>query len=250
MYKDKVIIIPVHNQLHLLKECIESVLLYTENPKIIVIDDGSDKETQEWIIDNCPIVIRMNDAMGFSYSCNKGIDYAIENYDFNCLCLLNSDTRIESETWFRKVEECFIVGDKIGIAGVMSDNALAQTVKNKPEYIRNINDKPTVYSYLIHGFCYFIGIDLLMTIGHLDEYLFPHYGSEDDYSMKSLAAGYKNLVVGSVFIHHHNSASYSDKQRNTIIKRSAPDFHNRWGINYINRCGVQSVKVGNYINNK
>lgn len=250
--KSNVVIIPVHNQLPYLIKCVASVIQNTKDLELIIVDDGStDKETKEWIINNeRPLQYKRiyhEKAQGFSKSCNDGIDYAMQYYDFSCLCLLNSDTVIETKDWFEKVGYCFDNGEKIGIAGVMSDNALAQTVKNKDYYFATMNTKPTVYSYLIHGFCYFIGKELLMTIGHLDEDRFPHYGSEDDYSLKSLQAGFHNLLVGSVFVHHNNATSYSDKIRSNIVKKSAPDLLNRWGKAYVDKCGVMSVRAANHI---
>lgn len=251
--KDQVIIIPVHGQLPYLKVCVSSVYAKTQNPKVIIIDDGSpDDGTKEWILDNQEkygyITITHDKAQGFTKSVNDGMDYALEHYDFNCLCLLNSDTEVITDNWFQKVEWYFLNGENIGLASVMSDNALAQTVKNFGEYMSNIDHKPAVYSVLLHGFCYFISKKLIQEIGLLDDVMFPHYGSEDDYSMQSLKAGYKNLLVGRVFVHHANSKSYSEKQRQQIILKSFPDINNKWGKSLVNRCGVLSVKAGNYIN--
>lgn len=250
----EVIIIPVHNQLQCLKVCIESVYKHTENPKVIIVDDGStDIETKQWIIDNEKqlgyVRIYHEVAMGFSKACNDGIDYALQHYDFVSICLLNSDTQIRTPDWFSKVNWYFKNGDKIGVASVMSDNALAQTVRNVPRYMANIDTKPAVYSVLLHGFCYFISKELILKIGKLDEVLFPHYGSEDDYSLMSIKAGYKNLLVGSVFVHHDNAKSYTEAQRSKIVIKSRPDLDKKWTAGFVNKCGIMSVKAGNYLNN-
>ncbi len=252
MSKNKVIIIPVHNQLLYLQACLSSVYEHTLSPTVIIVDDGSDEETRAWIAGNNQELgydyIRHDKAMGFSKACNDGIDFAKGKYDFNVLCLLNSDTEVETPDWFEKVEWYFTNGEKIGVASVMSDCALAQTVKNHNSYMRRIDEKPAVYSYLLHGFCYFISRDLLLEIGNLDEITFPHYGSEDDYSFKSLKAGYKNLLVGKVFVHHANSVSYTEAQRAAIVVNSFPALVKKWGRGWVNRCGIMSVKAGDYIN--
>lgn len=250
--KDKVIIIPVHNQYKLLDACLQSIYEMTDDPKVIIVDDGSGQETAEFI-DRAKDeygydLVRHEKALGFSKACNDGMQFALDKYDFSCLCLLNSDTEIRTKDWFDKVQWYIDNGEKIGVASVMSDCALAQTVKNYDKYMAVIDTKPAVYSCLLHGFCYFINRELIDVVGLLDEVTFPHYGSEDDYSLKSIKAGYKNLLVGKVFVHHANSQSYSEAQRAAIIIKSYPALLKKWGRGIVNRCGKLTVEAGNYIN--
>lgn len=252
--KDQVIIIPVHGQLAYLKACVESVYAKTTDPKVIIIDDASpDAETTNWIREKQEIynyaIIKHEIPKGFTSSVNEGMEYAIERYNFKCLCLLNSDAEIITDHWYDIVEWYFKNGDNVGLASVMSDNALAQTVRNFGQYMNAIGKKPAVYSILLHGFCYFINKELIEKIGTFDAELFPHYGSEDDYSMESMKAGYRNLLVGKVFVHHANSKSYTEAQRQMIIRQSVPNLTNKWGRGMINRCGRVTIKAGEYINN-
>ena len=251
----EVVIVPVHNQLHHLKKCVESLYAKSCNIKLIIVDDGStDIETSEWIKNNAPLLgyetIRHDKAMGFSKACNDGIEYALSNYDFTCLCILNSDTFICTDDWFRKVEWYFENGNKIGIASVMSNSALAQSVWNEKAYLLNIDKKPAIYSSLLHGFCYFISKELLLKIGMLDDVLFPDYGSEDDYSMMSIEAGYNNLLVGRVYVYHHNGVSYTENQRRASQIHSIQNINKKWGKGLISRMGTKAVKVGQYLNKK
>lgn len=252
--KKKVIIIPVHNQLTFVQKCVKSVFANTKNFELIIVDDGSAEETEEWIRKNeKPLQykrIRHEQAMGFSKSCNDGIDYAMENFDFTCLCLLNSDAEIVTNEWFDRVENWYDMGEKVGVAGVMSDNALAQTIKNIPLYLKYIDTKPTIFCNIVHGFCYFIGKELISTIGHLDGYTFPHYGSEDDYSLKAIKYGFKNIIVGSVFVKHNNETSYTHDVRAKFLKTTLPTLIKRWGRLYVNDCVVQANKAGQYLNEK
>ena len=252
--KSQIIIIPIHNQLPFVQKCYESVMKYTKLSIIIMVDDGSDKETADWIrlqdVLNNVVSIRNEKAQGFSVACNKGIDYAMAHYDFNCLCLLNSDAEVATENWFDKVEAHFTSGIKVGVAGVMSNNALAQTIKNIPEYLKKIDSKPTVYCNIIHGFCYVVSKKLIETIGHLDNITFPHYGSEDDYSMKSIQQGFVNILIGSVYLKHANETSYTHDVRANHLKKTLPDFQKRWGYQYVDKCVRQAIKAGAYINNK
>ena len=88
--KDKVIIIPVHNQYKLLDACLQSVYEMTDNPKVIIVDDGSGQETADFIDkakdEYSYDLIRHEKALGFSKACNDGMQFALDKYDFSCLC--------------------------------------------------------------------------------------------------------------------------------------------------------------------
>lgn len=265
MSKQKIVIIPVHNQLPYLIKCIESVHKnnretvfkdgdYTaSNITLIVVDDGSTEEDCKYFfdlkMDGGFILLRNETAQGFSAACNKGIQYALDNFDFNCLCLLNSDAEVVTENWFDKVEHYFINGDNVGVASVMSDNAMAQTVKDYSTYKEKIDNKPAVESPLVHGFCYIISKKLIETIGLLDEKLFPHYGSEDDYSLKSLKAGFTNIIIGSVYVKHNNETSYTHAVRAKFVKKTLPLLMQKWGSRYVANCVKKYNDCGIYLNN-
>lgn len=250
--KNQVVIVPVHNQLSFLKKCIDSVIKNTEKLKLVIVDDGStDDDTVKWINaqkKNIFIhVLRNEKAQGFSKACNLGIDYAMQNFDFTCLCLLNSDTEIIMRHWFTRVEKEF-ENKKIGVAGVMSDNAVAQTVYNVAQYLKEIDKKGTFSTVLVHGFCYFIGRNFIENCGRFDEDLFPHYGSEDDLSMRSVKNGYMNIIVGSVLVKHNAGTSYGRKTREQILKSSVPALLSRWHQSYVDSCIQAGLKIQQILN--
>lgn len=250
MNKEQIVIIPVHNQLLYVQKAISSVIKNTQIPIIIVVDDGSDVETRHWLFTNPFIHLLTNEtAQGFSAACNKGIQYASDNFDFNCLCLLNSDAEVVTENWFDKVEHYFVNGDNVGVASVMSDNAMAQTVKDIPKYLNSIESKPAVLTHICHGFAYWISKKAIETIGVFDVKTFPAYGGEDDYSLRSIKHGFNNIIVGSVLIKHKGETSYTEAVRTKFIKTTLPALQRRWGYKYVAECVNQANKIGQYLNN-
>ena len=247
--KKKIVIIPVHNQLPYFIKALESVLKHSPDAVVIVVDDGStDLFTSSYLENrNSYIFLKNETAQGFSSACNKGMQYALDNFDFNCLCLLNSDAEVVTNDWFTKVEKHFTDLKGIGVASVMSDNAMAQTVRDIPNYLRKIDRKPYMYSPLAHGFCYFINKELIEKIGLLDEKTFPHYGSEDDYSLKAINNGFRNIIVGSVFVKHNNETSYSHDVRNEYMKTSLPNLIKKWGKRYVDKCVRSYVSACKHI---
>tara|TARA_B100000287_G_scaffold164129_1_gene154799 strand:+ start:117 stop:944 length:828 start_codon:yes stop_codon:yes gene_type:complete len=83
------VIIPTFNRKETLKRAIQSVLMQSYTPyEIIVIDDGSDDGTKEWLKDNYPnvkYIYQMNS--GVSSARNKGIKFARGDW----IALLDSD---------------------------------------------------------------------------------------------------------------------------------------------------------------
>ena len=83
------VIIPTFNRKKTLKRAIQSVLMQSYTPyEIIVIDDGSDDCTKEWLKDNYPnvkYIYQMNS--GVSSARNKGIKFARGDW----IALLDSD---------------------------------------------------------------------------------------------------------------------------------------------------------------
>ena len=208
---DRVVIIPVYNQLNLVQRCIQSVKAKTPGLKLIIVDDASpDDYTAAWLQENAgPLeyrLVRHDKSCGFSKSANDGIDYALDNYEFNCLCVLNSDTEIVTEDWFEQVENAILSGPLIGVAGVMSNNAGLQTV-NREKYLKNIRIKPVVNCDIVHGFCLFLSLKLLQVNRHYNHEVFPNYASDYDFCMESLKKGFSNIVVGGVYVDHFGRAS-------------------------------------------
>ena len=83
------VIIPTFNRKDTLKRAIQSVVMQSYTPyEIIVIDDGSDDGTKEWLKDNFPnvkYIYQMNS--GVSSARNKGIKFARGDW----IALLDSD---------------------------------------------------------------------------------------------------------------------------------------------------------------
>ena len=83
------VIIPTFNRKKTLKRAMQSVLMQSYAPyEIIVIDDGSDDGTKEWLKDNYPnvkYIYQMNS--GVSSARNKGIKFARGDW----IALLDSD---------------------------------------------------------------------------------------------------------------------------------------------------------------
>ncbi len=83
------VVIPTYNRKHTLTRAIESILTQTIKPlEIIIVDDGSDDGTREWIKEEYPFIQYLNqNNSGVSASRNRGIFSANGNW----IAFLDSD---------------------------------------------------------------------------------------------------------------------------------------------------------------
>ena len=159
----------------------------------------------------------------------------MDHYRFNCLCVLNSDTEIITEGWFEKVEQDMVAENNVGIAGVLSNNAESQSVEEQ-HYLCNMEKRPTVECPLIHGFCLFLSTNLLKKVKHYNHETFPNYASDYDFCLNSIKAGFKNILVGRVFVRHFGKKSGITDDMKLVKDTLAKKWPN------LNKCLFLSVK--------
>jgi len=89
------IVILVKDALKYVKKCIESINKYTNRFELIIIDNGSNKQTKKYLagLDYLDFTLITNkENKGVSYGWNQGIKVA--KYDY--ICFINSDCGLNS----------------------------------------------------------------------------------------------------------------------------------------------------------
>ena len=139
------------------------------------------------------------------------------------MILLNSDAFV-TPNWIAGLRGHAYSAKDVGTVTAMSDNAGAfsfpvANVKNAvPDYMSKEQfalrivqltgqcepiDVPTG-----SGFCMFIRRQLFNAIGLFDAETYPRgYGEENDFCMRAVAAGWRNLVSPSCYVFHKRGAS-------------------------------------------
>lgn len=211
------------------KECIWSLQKQTYRDfKIIVVDNFSTdnsynklnklKEEFEFIL------LKAKENNGFAAGNNIGIEYAKKmNADY--IWLLNNDTLVNSDTLtnlvkgFQLSSRCGITIGKIyyeskrDIIWYAGGNVNKHT--SRTEHWR-YNEKdtgniefPKVINFTT-GCCMLISMELINTIGDLDETFFL-YEEDLEYSLRTTRAGYQMLYIPDSIIYHKVSSSTSKK---------------------------------------
>ena len=245
MEKHCVIVIPIHNRLDCLQECVASILKHTlSSYTLVLVDDGSKEDVGYFHQKVVPsaIYIRNESPVGFTYAVNQGIEAVKGDY----YCLLNSDAKIMTSNWLR---EMITVGEEdsaIGILGPVSNNASGQSIPwrgdHDLELLEMFSEKRVRRIGFVSGFCYLFKQEVLDRVGLLDQVIFPHYASEDDFTLRIRKAGFVAVVVDWVFVHHRGSSSY-DSQRVRLGRWGFCELQQKWGEETIQNQVNTSARV-------
>ena len=157
---------------------------------------------------------------GFVQTCNFAIKSLSKNLD---VVLLNSDAYV-FPGWFKRLS-AHASNPTVATVTPLSNNA---TICSYPIFDRDnflslectpqeldaiaavANSGLAVETPTGVGFCFYMSRAIINEIGALDADAFKvGYGEENDFCMRSLNHGYKNLIAGDVFVFHTGSVSFS-----------------------------------------
>jgi GT2 family glycosyltransferase len=241
------IVVPVYNAFEATKVCLESLEAQTEHAigiRILMINDASTDPRITPLLETfakLPTFHLLTNAFnkGYTHTINIGINWA----QYDDIVLLNSDA-VVTRGWLKGLSLAAYSGVNVATATAMSDNAGAFSfpVQNSP------NPKPEGVSYddfadliIAHtakllpvsvptgsGFCMYIRRDALNVIGLFDEEAFPRgYGEENDFCMRAIKAGLRNVISPYSYVFHVRSASFG-KEKDTLIKGAVDTVTTRY----------------------
>ncbi|MFC0282265.1 glycosyltransferase [Camelimonas abortus] len=193
---------------------------------LLVINDGSpDPELTARLRDLAAkdkyIYIENDKNIGFVATVNKAIKFVPDHMD---IILLNSDAYVFSG-WFRRMIAHADRDPSVATITPFSNNA---TICSYPavdrENLTYFGVAPWEIDQLAGtlnrgrscelptgvGFCFYMRRSVIDALGAFDHDAFPiGYGEENDFCMRALAAGYKNILAADVFVYHVGSISFS-----------------------------------------
>ena len=253
------IVILTFNQLKYTKECVESIQKHTpELHEIIFVDNGSGDGTVKWLRklakhnSNFKLVENKKN-LGFSKGCNQGIEAATGEF----VLLLNNDV-VVTESWLGGMLECVNSASDIGIVGPMTNSVSGpqkvpevgySSIDDLAAYARKFTVKNRFrrvpYPRIV-GFCMLFKRQIVEEIGFLDESFGSGNFEDDDLCLRATLAGYHNMIVGDVFIHHYGSRSFIGNRIDygSSLSGNRKIFNEKWsGIEVAQRFGKKLVIV-------
>lgn len=248
------VIVCIHNALADVSECLKSILAAdypSENLRVILIDDGSDIETENYLKNLSDInkniqLHRSEVATGYTCSANRGLKVSTAEV----VVLLNSDT-IVPRSWLKKMLKVF-QKNGIGLVGPLSNAATWQSIpktigadgkfainelidtcdiecmnKYLEEIALPLTSLPRVP--LLNGFCIMMRRQVFEEIGFLDEESFPSgYGEENDFCFRASDAGYGLCLATDTYVFHAKSKSFGHERRLKLSKQGNEAFHKKY----------------------
>lgn len=249
MKKYKVnIVIPIYNSLDWLKLCITSIFLNTNLSilnKVYLIDDGSNKETKEYIksvkekYGDFIETIFNKKNLGFVKNSNNGLKLSIsDNVDY--VLLLNSDC-ILSKNAIEKMANAMQKNKKIGLLCPISSIAanLSYPIPSGMDFMQ-VNEAfehqfsgKTFDACTVVGNCLMISKDCIEKTGYLDEIFEKGYTEETDYQFKAMQKGFEAKVLIDTYVYHQGRASFGESKNQLEIRQKHLNiFFERWGDQY------------------
>lgn len=228
---DLTIIIPNRNGKQFLKDCLESLKDQNCSFKVIIVDNGSDDGSAEYIEENYPefTLIKNTENLGFSKAVNQGIVASSSEYIF----LLNNDVELEEKTisniinCIRKDDNIFAVASKmiqyqdrskIDDAGdeytILGWTKKAGEGQSKNRYC---SERET-FSACAGAALY--RKDVLDKIGYFDENFFA-YLEDVDISYRARIHGFKCIYCPEAVVYHRASGTSGSRYNEFKIKLAA-----------------------------
>jgi GT2 family glycosyltransferase/glycosyltransferase involved in cell wall biosynthesis len=238
------IVIPVHNEWHVLRPCLESVEMFTEysNARILILDDGSDAFVRDRILDwadgprRFPVEVKRNEkAVGFVQNANRGFNETSGDF----VALLNSDT-VVTPGWLTRLVDAVGSDPRIACAMPMSNQCSFHSLEipmgwNIFQYAANLGKrmKRTCFDAVtIGGFCLAVRREALDDIGVYDEVFGRGYGEESDWCMRARSRGWKVVGIEDAFVYHRGKVSFKNFKDETFRQGNYQVFMSRWASQY------------------
>lgn len=235
------ILVPVHNSLHMVRPCLESVRRFTDLSvdQVTVLDDGSDSHTAaelDSIGEAAGFIVKHAARnQGFVRNCNWGM----EESTAELLILLNSDTMV-SPGWVDRFVAAFASDPAIGIASPISNFAPHMRIEMVPGMshldMQEVLDQagPPQYPDITtpEGFCFGVSRACMAAIGYFDLVFDDGYGEESDYCMRAKHAGFRTVCIDDAYIYHRGRASFGVDRRDALMERNRQIFLARWRNRY------------------
>lgn len=203
------IIIPIRYRIDLTEACIDSVLKYTKDFELILVQEGVNEEMTKLLKSYGTKFAQNKKPKGFSGALNTGLKMAKGDY----YCFLNNDT-VVIPGWMDEMLKLFEDRELGLVAPTFNATQSFQSPDHNGGQEYNYVDN----AFMIIGVCLLIKKEVIDKIGNWDESFGLGGGEDNDMCMRVLKAGYRMAIARKSFIYHYGSASFRELFGNNMAK--------------------------------
>lgn len=195
------IIVPVRWRADLTRVCIDSILAYTKDFELIVVQEGDDSEVwnllKHYSLEEKIQYLWNEEPKGYAGALNAGLAIAKGDY----YCFMNNDT-VVTPGWMEAMLKAFEDKEVGLVTPTFWGTGDRQSVDwNSGQEFDNAIDPTSII-----GVCYLVSKECMDKVGIWDE-SFGHGGEDFDLTIRIQNAGYKLIIARKSFIYHYGGAS-------------------------------------------
>lgn len=204
-----------------------------EDFELVVVDNGSTDGTVPYLQSICRdrgnMTLHMNDRNeGYSRGNNLGLNRISTETPY--IGLFNNDV-LFTPGWLMRMIEAFESEPRLGLASPRINDSRSMTRTNFRSRYRRMLARykdPVTFNVTPYFCCVMMRRRVLEKVGLLDEAYSPAFFEDDDYSMRSLYAGFLNGYVNTAFVYHnHCTTSGRMSDRRELLDRNRRIFYDK-----------------------
>ena len=246
--KNVTIIIVAYKSTHIILESLKNIV--GKGYPIIIVDNGSNDNIEKLLKQNYPNsdieLILLTNNCGFGRANNVALEKVTTKYAF----IQNPDAII-TETSIDNLIKQADKDENIALANPFpaikerpSKSEQQDAINNYKKKIKILNeDKNIIETTSICGGYMLINMNIFRKIGFFDHNLFL-YGEDVELSQRSIAKGYKNILVKNAHVFHYGQKS--TEIHGTLAKYKMLYFrqwHQGWSKSYLKRKENNYFKI-------
>lgn len=220
------VLIPNYNGKELLAQHLpyvfESLTYADVSYEFIIVDDCSTDQSIDYLQKNYPQIKIIQNAinLGFSKTCNKGIQIAQGKY----LLLLNSDIQLSKEYISHCLKHIKLHNNIFAVMGkALDDSTTPQTTgiffKQKTFSIEKYPNTENNETHFVSGANSIYNTHKLKELKGFNPIFSPYYFEDDDLSYRAFLKGWKSYFVDEAICYHLGGSTIKSCAQRSKIKR-------------------------------